>query len=131
LSSMTTGLLLVRCECRDMRRVLHLLTLVVSAGVRRDDVLAIEDADASLRRDDGECALDVGVRDGIVVEIETNVRRLAGGDFLSLLGGVRVIREREEPTPLLLESLSHGQAAVLDPKPIGGRALAPSRGLRV
>ena len=64
-------------EGREVRRILDDLKTIVGAAVTSYDAVAVGDAHLLLRRDERERLAHEGVRDGIVVEIEADVRRLA------------------------------------------------------
>jgi hypothetical protein len=115
----------------DVGGVLDLLGLVVGAGVGGDDVLAVLDADGVAGRDDLQGLPDTVMGDGVVVEIETDVRGLSRVGDDPLVGGVAGLWKRAECALLALPGLSDGQGAVLRAGPVGSGALAPGERLRV
>src|SRR6202162_2746638 len=76
----------------DMGGVLDLGALVVTASMTGEDVLAIDNAYLMGIGEHGERAPHVGVGDGIIIQIETDIWRLAGGDGHPLEQWVGVIR---------------------------------------
>ncbi len=68
-----------------MLGVLELLTAVPASSVRRDDVVAVSDANLIEIGVDNERAPRPIVRNGVVIEVETNIGCFAYFDFESLL----------------------------------------------
>ena len=107
----------------DVGGLLDQGALIVAALIAGDDVLFIGDAQLVKAREHGERFAHLRVRDGIIVAIETDIRRLAGFDFGAFEQGIRLLRARHQLWRFLSESLvdvmalSYGQ----------GRAAAASR----
>src|SRR3990172_718819 len=107
-------------ELGDVLGVLDHLLAVVATGVAGEDVSgAVGDADEALGGDEGERLADQVVRDGVVIEIEVDVRRLPRSDRLHLVALEGVLRQGQEPWALLLERIAD--------EPAGGIARHPAR----
>lgn len=127
---MSSGGTLLVGERLDVGSILHLSTLVVAANVTGNDLRTIEDADFLLRGHDAQAAAHIGMRNGIIVEIETGVRRLADGNGGQGRPGKRVVWQRQEVGLLQLEGLpdSHVEAGA---QSVGGHARYPNVGLGI
>lgn len=64
----------------DIGGTSNLSTLVVIPSTTVDGVLVVDNARLVEISEHGELALHVGVGDGIIIQIETDIRCLAGGD---------------------------------------------------
>jgi hypothetical protein len=64
----------------DMGGTLNLSTLVVAPSMTGEDVLVVDNAHLVEISEHGELAPHVGMGDGIIIQIETDIRCLAGGD---------------------------------------------------
>jgi len=73
----------------------------------------------------------MSVGDGVVVEVEANVGRLAGMDLHTLGHRVVVLGQLHQAGLLDHAGLAYRQPVVFRPAPITGGALAPGQGLRV
>src|SRR5277367_1258252 len=92
-------------EGREVRGILDDLKTIVGAAVTGHDAVAVGDAHLLLRRDERERLAHEGVRDGVVVEIEADVRRLARRRRLHEIALEGMLRQREQARPLLEERL--------------------------
>src|SRR5580658_10137180 len=92
-------------EGGEVRGVLHDLKVIVGATVTGHDAVAVHDAHFLLRRDEGERLLHEGVRDGVVVAVEADVRRLARHRRPHEIALEGMLREGEQARPLLGEGL--------------------------
>ena len=83
---MRSGLMLVLNQGRDVLGDFDLLASVITARVRRDQGCTLEDAHPIRAGADGQRARHAGVRNGIVVQVEAHIGRLAGRHGSDLLG---------------------------------------------
>jgi len=83
---MRGGFMLVRGQGLEVFGDFNVLAAVITAPMRCDCGLAIEEAHLIDTGNDGERARHTGVRDRIVIQIEAQVGRLAGADGLDLVG---------------------------------------------
>ena len=90
LPAQAPGMTLVPGQAGNVLGDLVAGALVEAARMGRDDARAVEDAHLVERRDDDEGALHMGVRHGIIVEVESGVGRLADDDLDPLVGGEAV-----------------------------------------
>jgi hypothetical protein len=114
----------VRCD-------LDLLATVPAACMAGQFGGAVEDAHPLLVGQHGQGAPHMGMRHGVVVEVEAHVRCLAHRHGHALTERELVLRQRQQLASFGIVGLAHAQGAVLDPTPIGGLGPAPLRGLRV
>src|SRR5262245_16502515 len=103
--AVTAGGMLLCHQCRDVRTILDLGTLIEGAGMASEDVLAVEDAHLVEIGEQREHPAHVGMRDGIIVEVEADVGGLARDDHFALIDGIGVLRQGEEVWRLFGESL--------------------------
>src|SRR5277367_6753399 len=123
---------LVLGEGREVRRLLHDLKAVVGAAVTSYDAVAVDESHLLLRRDERERLLHEGVRDGVVVEIEADVRRLARRHRPHEVALEGMLRQREQARPLLGERLGDQAAFGVCGHPARmGNRLDPGGELRV
>src|SRR5271170_6187633 len=92
-------------EGREVRGILDDLKTIVGAVVTGHDAVAVGDAHLLLRRDERERLAHEGVGDGVVVEIEADVRRLARGRRAHEIALEGMLRQREQARRLLEERL--------------------------
>jgi hypothetical protein len=109
----------VGLERLDMAGLLDLRAAIVAARMRGDDLSGIEDAYGLDGGEHLEGATHVGVRDGVVVEVEADVRGLVSAHDHPLGSRERLIGQGEQMPPLGLEALAHRAAAILRAGPIG------------
>ena len=64
----------------DMGGTLNLSTLVVTPSMTGEDVLVVDNAHLVEVSEHGELAPHFGMGHGIIIQIETDIRCLAGGD---------------------------------------------------
>ena len=121
----------VGLERLDVAGLLDLRAAVVAAPVRGDDGAAIEDAYSLDGGEYLEGAAHVGVRDGVVVQVEAYVGGLVGVHDDPLGSRERLIGQGEQMRPLGLEALAHRAAAILRAGPLGRLAGAPGERLGV
>src|SRR3990170_9052664 len=76
---------LLRDQCLKMARVFDLLITIEAAHMSGNDIVAVEHTHALLRGYDLQRAADMGVRDGVIVQIEAHVRALVRWDIHALL----------------------------------------------
>ncbi len=123
---------LVVGERAKVRRILDDLQSIVGAAVLGDDVLAVGDPHALLRRDQGERLAHEAVGDRIVVEVEADVRGLARRRRAHQLALEGVLRQREQARPLLGERLGDQASVGVAGDAAGvGDSLDPGGELRV
>src|SRR3984885_15034006 len=94
----------------NMGGVLDLGALVVTASMTGEDVLAVDNAPLVGIGEHGEWAPHVGVGDGIIIQIETDIRRLAGGDGHPLEQRVGVVRQLQKKLRFRGEGLANAEA---------------------
>jgi len=121
--AVTAGGMLLYNQCRDVRGVLDLGTLIERAAMASEDVLAIEHAHLVEIGKQREHPAHVGMRDGIIVEVEADVRRFGRDDHFALIDGIGVLGQGEEVWRLFGESL----AAARPPHQASACALRSSR----
>jgi hypothetical protein len=89
-------------------RRFELLAAIPAASVGRDDLVTFGDANGFEIRQDDERAARAIVRDGVVVEVEAGVGRLADFDLDAFEHGERLIGQRKQPGFLLTRGVAHG-----------------------
>src|SRR4029453_3258383 len=94
---MAAGGMLVCNQRRDVRGILDLGALVIASDMAGEEVVAVEDAHLLKISDEREHAAHMRVGNGIVVEIETNVRSFVRVHPLALDDGIGMIRQGQEP----------------------------------
>src|SRR5215467_925076 len=129
--TLAAGGVLVCDQRGDMRGILDLRSLVVASEMAGEEVVAVEDAHFVEIGNERERALHVGMRDRVVVEVETDIGRLARSDGQALMDGIGVVRQRQKARPLFGKDLANGFAGILWAAPIGGNAVAPGCGLLI
>ena len=92
---MLAGCMFLLDQGLNMGGVLDLGALVVTAPMTGEDVLTIDNAHLVGIGEHGEWAPHVGVGDGIIIQIETDIWRLAGGNGHPLEQGVGVVRSED------------------------------------
>jgi hypothetical protein len=112
-------------ESLEMLGLLELLGSVPAANVCRDDVVAIGDAHLVEIGVDDEGALGAVVGDGVVVEVEPDVRCLADLDFEPLVSRKWFFWQRKKHTALIVERLPDRARTVLDPRAVDSRRRRP------
>ena len=85
-AAMRGGLMLMRDQGCDVFGDFDLLPAVITAPMRRDHALTIEDAHLIQAGSDRQRARNAGMRDRVVIQVEAHVGRLAGADGLDLVG---------------------------------------------
>jgi hypothetical protein len=113
--------------------LLELLATIPRAQVGGDNVVSLGDAQRFEVCEDDERPLCPVVRDRIIVEIEADVRCFADFDFdFDTLVSWKWLRgQREQEAALVLERLTDGALAVLDPGTIDGGGGSPLGGLLI
>lgn len=104
-----------------MVRFFDLRAAVVAARVASQDLLAVQHPHPIGIGDDGQQATDVGVRNGIIVEIEPHIGCLAGFDVDPFLGREGVVRHCQQARLLLHKGLPDADRRVLRAPPLGRR----------
>src|SRR5688572_29820431 len=112
-------------EALQVLRLLELLIAVPAALVNRQHLVALDDADGVEVRQDDERAPRAVVRDGVVVEVEANVRRLAHLHLDTLVCRKRVSRQRQELTALVLKGIPDRARTVFDPRSLARAGIRP------
>src|SRR6202163_2270724 len=115
----------------DMGSVLDLGALIVTASMTGEDVLTVDNAHLVGIGEHGERAPHVGVGDGIIIQIETDIRRLAGGDGHPLEQRVGVVRQLHQKMRFRGEGLANAEAILFGAGSIRRQAAAPDIGLRI
>src|SRR6202040_4001113 len=115
----------------NMGGVLDLGALVVTASMTGEDVLAVDNAHLVGIGEHGERAPHVGVGDGIIIQIETDIRRLAGGDGHPLEQRVGVVRQLQQKLRFRGEGLANAEAILFGAGSIRRQASAPDIGLSI
>ena len=114
-----------------MRWILDLLVAIVAARMGGDDGTGIEDTHGIGGGTDLERAAHVGVRDRVIIPVEAGVRCFMHPHHDALLARERIIRQREQPRPLLLEALAHAPGAVFRTRPRRRLPAAPGERLGI
>ena len=114
-----------------MGGVLDLGALVVTASMTGEDVLAVDNAHLVGIGEHGERAPHVGVGDGIIVQIETDIRCLAGGDGHPLEQRVGVVRQLQQKSRFRGEGLANAEAILFGAGSIRRQASAPDISLSI
>jgi len=96
-----------------------------------DLVLPIDDADLRIGRRDHEIVANRGRWDGVVVEVEADVNRLAGADGDQEVAREGVCRKRQERGLLLFESALDRSLVVARPGATMGNLVTPASSLPV
>src|SRR5688500_16897974 len=73
----------------------------------------------------------MGVRDGVIVQIEAHVRALVRWDIHALLTWEGLGGQREQSRLFFFEARAHAASAIFRTRPLGGLARAPGERLRV
>src|SRR5882672_9797124 len=95
---------LLRRQLGEVRGILDGLAAIVAAHMSREDVAtAVGDADLAVGGDEGERFLDEVMRNRVVIEVEADVRRLAGGDGADHVAFEGMLWQRQEARALLVE----------------------------
>jgi hypothetical protein len=131
LGAMGTGGVLVSDQGRDVGRVFDLGAAVEAARVGGDDALAVEDAHGGEAGQHGQRALDVVVRDAVVVPVEAHVGGLAHAHLGAFLGRERIGRQGQQVLPFGSEQVAHALAALGRAQALGRRPGTPRRGLGI
>ncbi len=104
-TALVASLSLIGAESREVLLVLDLLPHAPGARVASDLGVAVEHAHGGLRSDEREGLLDQGVRDGVVVFVEAQVRSFSRRNGSDRVCGKPVLGERQESGLLLNERL--------------------------
>src|SRR5207244_7240945 len=99
-------------ECSEVGLVFDLLTHIPASVVPGDFYVAVEDPNDGVGGDERQRLPDERVRDGVVIAVEANVRRLARGHGLRMERVEAMLGERQEPLSLLDERLRDGTRVV-------------------
>ena len=92
---------------------------------------AVEDADIGVGGHQGQRPAHRFGRDGIVIEIEMHVDRLARADLFCPIGVEGVERQRQQAWLFFGESLSHGAGAIVGPASLVRYFVAPYQRLAI
>jgi hypothetical protein len=84
------------------------------------DVLAVDNAHLVEIGEHCQRAPHVGVGDGIIVQIETDIRRLAGGDGHPLEQWIGVVRQLQQKLRFLGEGLANAEGVLFGAGSIRG-----------
>lgn len=109
-------------ESRQVGGLLNLLVTVPGSPMYGDDFRAVENSDGLEIGHDGERAPHPIVRQGVVVEVETGIRRLADLYLYTLVNRELVVRQWQELALIFGERITNQACPVLDPG-TGRRAL--------
>src|ERR1700686_259320 len=115
----------------DMGGVLDLGALVITASMTDEDVLAVDNAHLVGIGEHGERAPHVGVGDGVIVQIEPDIGRLAGGDGHPLEQRVGVVRQLQQQGRFLGKGLANPEGVLSGAASIRRQAAAPGIGLSI
>src|SRR5262245_27387376 len=119
-------------EGGDVLSRLDLPGAIVTAVMPRDLAVPVDEADHRRGGDERERPPDQRVGDGVVVEIESDIRGLARGDRPDEVAGERVLGQRQEASLLLGEGVPYEPAIGVAGDEAGvSRALNPILELRV
>jgi hypothetical protein len=105
-SAVLAGFAFLVVECTQVRLVLDLLAFIERPRVARDLGDAVEHAHGRLRGDECERLSHDTVRNGVVVTIEADIGRTAGGDRLHQIGREEVLWQRKKAPALLDERVA-------------------------
>src|SRR3984893_10273716 len=130
-AAVLAGGMFLRDQGLDMGGVLDLGALVVTASMTGEDVLAVDNAHLVGIGEHGERALHVGVGDGIIIQIETDIRRLAGGDRHPLEQRVGVVGQLHQKMRFRGEGLANAEAVLFGAGSIRRQAAVPDIGLSI
>src|SRR5882672_8692494 len=114
-----------------MSRVQHELLPVVTAPVARNLHQTIEDPHFGGRSGESEHASHCGGRNGIVVEIETDIDGLAGANIDNFVGGERMERKRQQTWLLFAEGLHYRTGVIGRPWALVRDVIAPLERLSI
>jgi hypothetical protein len=114
-----------------MGGILDLRHLVVAAAMADEHLRAIDDAHLVRIGQHGEQALHLGVRYGIIVEVEAHIGGLAGLRRHALDERIGVVRQRQQSGRLRGEGLADAEGVLSGAAPIRRQAAAPSLGLDI
>ena len=115
----------------DMGGILDLGALVVTASMTGEDVRAVDNAHLVEIGEHRERAPHMGVRDGIIVQIEADIRCLAGGDGHPLKQRVGVVRQLHQKMRFLGEGLTNAEGVLFGTGSIRSQAAAPNISLSI
>ena len=114
-----------------MSRLLDLPAFAVAALVAGDDMRTIGDAHLGWAGEHRQPAPYLGVRDRIIVEIETDIGRLAGLDRHLFDQGIGLIRQRQQLRRFLRERFAHTDGFLLWAAAVRRDAAAPPGSLGI
>ena len=110
---------------------LDLRAAVVAARMAGEHLRAIDDAHLVRVGEHRQRAANVRVRDGVVVQVEADIRRLADLDRDALEQRRRIVGQRQQMRRFLGEHLAHAAVRFVGTAPVGGQAIAPGLGLGI
>ena len=128
---MAARLTFPRDQRLDMRRVLDLLTFVETARMAGNDCLAVDDTQPIRIGQHGQGPPDVRVGHGVIVQVEPDIRCLAGLDRYLLDDGIGIVRQRQQSRSFLGEDLGDAAGVVFGAAAVCAQAAAPGVGLGV
>ena len=131
LCAMGAGGAFVGHQRGDMRRVLDLRPAVEAARVLGDHVLVIDDAHGLEAGEHGERAVHMGVRNAVVVPVETHVGGLVRAHLNAFFARERMGGQSEQLRLFLGKDLAYAAAAIFGTRAVGGGPRAPSGGLGI
>src|SRR5262249_2956164 len=114
-----------------MHGVQHLLLPVIAARMTRQFDGAIQDAERGVGGHQGERTADRFRRDGVIIEVEAHVDRLAGTDRLDAVGVEQMQGRRQQTRLLVAEDFRHGTAVLSRPAPLMRHLIAPQPSLAI
>src|ERR1700730_4791868 len=130
-AAVLAGGMFLRDQGLDMGGVLDLGALVVTASMTGEDVLTVDNAHFVGIGEHSERAPHVGVGDGIIIQIKTDIRRLAGGDRHPLEQRVGVVGQLHQKMRFRGEGLANAEAVLFGAGSIRRQAAAPDIGLSI
>lgn len=124
---MTAAGALCLTRARIWASIFDLLALVVAARLTGQDLSGVGDADCAGIGEHRQPSPHMGVRNGVVVEVEADIGRFARLDRDLLDQEIWTIRQRQQPGRFLGEGLADADCVL----PVGRDAAAPVIGLGV
>src|SRR6516162_3043797 len=118
-------------EGRKMRGILDLSPLVIAAPMAGEDLGAVDDAHLVGIGQHGERAPNLSVGHRVIVEVKTDIGRLADLDRQALVQRIGMVRQLEQTGRFLGEGLANRRCLLLRARPVRRHAGAPGRGLGV
>src|ERR1035438_9534839 len=114
-----------------MSRIQHLLMAVIAAVMTGDFLGSVQDANPGIGGEQGEWAANRLGRDGVVVEVKTDIDGLGGTNGKNQIGIQGMQGRRQQARLFLGEDLGHGAGIVSGPGALMGDLISPEQGLTI